>query len=191
MGTDGTRALRVNALELLRQPGSVKEINLSVTGAELDVEHEALTGGIDVDVQLVTLNNGIAVSGRIVAPWRQPCRRCLRDLSGEAVAEVDELYQVEMIDEDAYLIVDNQLDLAPMARQAALLELDDERLCSVDCAGLCPVCGIDRNVTTCECDTSVKDHRWAALDGLVLDDEPVEGSGTPSSNPSATLDPRS
>ena len=77
---------------------------------------------------------------------------------------------MEILDDDAYPIVDGQLDLAPMARQAALLELDDERLCRDDCAGLCPQCGIDRNVETCDCDTEVKDHRWAALDGLVLDD---------------------
>ena len=56
------------------------------------------------------------------------------------------------------------------ARQAALLELDGERLCAADCAGLCPQCGIDRKTATCDCDPEVKDHRWAALDGLVLDD---------------------
>ena len=85
-------------------------------------------------------------------------------------ADIDELYQVEILHEDAYLIVDGQLDLAPMARQAALLELDDERLCREECAGLCPHCGVDLNVETCGCDTEVVDHRWAALDGLVLDD---------------------
>jgi hypothetical protein len=26
------------------------------------------------------------------------------------------------------------------------------------------------NGTSCECDTTVTDHRWSALDGLVLDE---------------------
>lgn len=164
------RPLRVNAVELLRQPGTVKPIEVSVSGADLDVEHEALAGEVGVDVELETMNDGIVVRGTVIAPWARPCRRCLRELSGVAVAEVRELYQVEVIDTEAYPIVDNQLDLAPMARQAALLELDDERVCRDDCAGLCATCGIDLNSGTCDCDNEVVDHRWAALDGLVLDD---------------------
>lgn len=170
MANTGTRELRVNAVELLRQPGATKPVEVTVAAADLDVEHDSLAGDIYVDVLLTVMNDGIVVRGDVRTPWARPCRRCLRDLDGTAVAEIDELYQVEIIDEDAYPILDNQLDLAPTARQAALLELDDERLCAEDCAGLCPQCGIDRNTDTCDCDTEVKDHRWAALDGLVLDD---------------------
>jgi uncharacterized protein len=164
------RELRVNAAELLRQPGAMKVVDVDVSGTDLDVTHATLAGDIAVDLELLALNDGIAVSGRVVAPWVGPCRRCLRELSGHAVADVHELYQIELIDEDAYPILDNQVDLAPMARQAALLELDEEHLCADDCAGLCPVCGIDRNEATCSCDTTVRDDRWAALDGLALDD---------------------
>ncbi|MGA9277571.1 YceD family protein [Ilumatobacter sp.] len=165
------RALRVNAVELLRQPGATKPVQVTVSGDGLDVEHDALSGEITVDLDLEALNDGIVVRGEVSAPWEVPCRRCLKDLSGVATAKIDELYQVEILDEDAYPIVDGQLDLAPMARQAALLELDDERLCRDDCAGLCPQCGVDRNRESCGCDNEVKDHRWAALDGLVLDDD--------------------
>jgi uncharacterized protein len=165
-----TRELRVNAVELLRQPGATKSIDVAISGEGLDVVHDSLAGNLTIDLELLALNDGIAVSGRIVAPWVGPCRRCLRELSGEAVAAIHELYQTVVIDEEAYPIIDHQLDLAPMARQAALLELDEERLCMADCAGLCSVCGIDRNEATCSCDVTVTDHRWSALDGLVLDD---------------------
>jgi uncharacterized protein len=164
------RDLRVNAVELLRQPGAVRPVEVMVSGDVLDVDHDALAGAIDVDLELEALTDGIVVRGTVSAPWARPCRRCLTELSGIAVAAVDELYQVEVLDEEAYPIVDGQLDLAPMVRQAALLELDDERLCRDECAGLCPQCGVDRNVESCDCDTSITDHRWAALDGLVLDD---------------------
>ena len=170
METAGTRELRINAVELLRQPGSTREVDVTVAATDLDVAHESLAGDIDVDVLLTAMNDGIVVRGDVRVPWKRPCRRCLRDLSGVAAADVDELHQVEVIDDDAYPILDNQLNLAPTARQASLLELDEERLCSVDCAGLCQQCGIDLNTGTCDCDTEVKDHRWAALDGLVLDD---------------------
>lgn len=165
-----TRELRINAVELLRQPGATRIVRVTVPGDVLDVDHASLAGDIEIDLDLEALNDGIVVRGTVAAPWQRPCRRCLADLNDTARAEIDELYQVELLDEDAYPIVDGQLDLAPMARQAALLELDDERLCRADCLGLCPKCGIDRNMETCDCDTEVKDHRWAALDGLVLDD---------------------
>ena len=165
-----TRELRINAVELLRQAGATRSVRVSVPGEVLDVDHDALAGPVDVDLELEALNDGIVVRGTVAAPWHRPCRRCLADLNDIAHAEIDELYQVELLDEDAYPIVDGQLDLAPMARLAALLEVDDERLCRAECLGLCPKCGVDRNVETCDCDTEVKDHRWAALDGLVLDD---------------------
>ncbi|MGB3733463.1 MAG: DUF177 domain-containing protein [Ilumatobacter sp.] len=170
METTGTRELRINAVELLRQPGSTRQVDVAVTGTDLDVVHEALAGDLEVDVLLTAMNDGIVVRGEVRVPWSRPCRRCLRALSGVAAAEIDELHQVEIIDEDAYPILDNQLNLAPTARQSALLELDEERLCTEDCAGLCAQCGIDLNTQTCDCDNEVKDHRWAALDGLVLDD---------------------
>jgi uncharacterized protein len=170
MEAASTRELRINAVELLRQPGSVRPVEATVTGTALDVDHEALAGEIAVALELEALNDGIVARGTISAPWARPCRRCLKALDGVARADVDELYQVELLDEDASPILDGQLDLAPMARQAVLLELDEERLCQDDCAGLCPQCGIDRNIASCACDTEVTDHRWAALDGLVLDD---------------------
>ena len=170
MDASSTRALRINATELLRQPGAVRAVHADVSGDDLDVVHDALSGDVTVDVELEALNDGIVARGEVSAPWQRPCRRCLRELSGVASAPIDELYQLEALDEDAEMIVDGQLDLAPMARQVVLLELDEERLCREACAGLCPQCGIDRNDEACDCDTTVTDHRWAALDGLVLDE---------------------
>ena len=36
--------------------------------------------------------------------------------------------------------------------------------------GLCATCGVNRNETTCDCATEVRDPRWAALDDLRLDE---------------------
>ena len=91
------------------------------------------------------MNDGIEVTGTVSAPWATVCRRCLVDVAGIAVGSVDELYQIEPLDPEAYLIEDGQLDLVPLVRETVLLELDLERQCRDDCAGLCPVCGIDRN----------------------------------------------
>jgi uncharacterized protein len=163
--------LRVNAVELLRQPGAVRLVELDVAAEPLEARHERLVGDLHVELRLEALNDGIRVTGTVAAPWATECRRCLAPLRDVATVAVDELYQVEQLDEDAYLIVDGQLDLVPLVRETALIELDLERQCRDDCAGLCPVCGVDRNETTCECDTTVRDDRWAALEGFVPDED--------------------
>jgi uncharacterized protein len=167
---DLLRALRVNAVELLRQPGATREVDVEIPGDQLGVVHQRLDGDIGAAVELESMNDGIMVTGEVRVPWATECRRCLDPIAGIAAVTVDERYQIEVTDPDAYAIESNQLDLAPMVREVALLELDAEQLCRNDCAGLCPVCGIDRNSAECNCDTSVADDRWAALDGLVLDD---------------------
>ena len=167
---DELRPLRVNAVELLRQPGAIREIAVEIAGDPIDARHERLVGDIGVDLRLEALNDGIRVTGTVAAAWATECRRCLTPLGEVATVAVDQLYQVEPLDEDAYLIEDGQLDLVPLVRETALIELDLERLCRDDCAGLCPVCGVDRNLTTCDCDTAVRDDRWAALEGFVPDE---------------------
>ena len=167
---DELRPLRVNAIELLRQPGMERAVDATIPGEPLGVAHERLDGDIVVALFLESMNDGIVVKGAVHAPWSTACRRCLKDLVGVAVVDVDELYQIELTDDEAYPIEHGQLNLTPMVRELAMIELDAEQVCDVDCAGLCPVCGVDLNTGSCECDTTVTDHRWAALDGLVLDD---------------------
>jgi uncharacterized protein len=169
--TDPLRPLRINAVELLRQPGATRAVDAVIDADPLDAAHRHLDGQIRVALQLKAMNDGIEVTGTVDAAWATVCRRCLVDVAGSAVGSVDELYQIDPSDPDAYLIEDGQLDLVPLVRETALLELDRERQCRDDCAGLCPVCGIDRNSGSCQCDTSVADHRWAALEGFVADDE--------------------
>jgi uncharacterized protein len=168
---DELRPLRINAVELLRQPGAVRDIDVIVEAAPLDALHERLDGDVRVQLRLEALNDGIKVTGMVSAAWATVCRRCLVDVAGVARGDVDELYQIQPLDPDAYLIVDGQLDLVPLVRETVLIELDLERQCRDECAGLCPVCGVDRNTSDCDCDPTVRDDRWAALEGFVPDDE--------------------
>lgn len=162
------RPLLVNATELLRRPGTLREIRVELAPDELGVADERLVEGapIAVDLRLESLPDGIVVDGTLGLRWHGECRRCLAPLEETLTTDVHELYQVELTDPEAFPILDNQLDLEPMVREYVLLDLPDAPLCQPDCAGLCPVCGIDRNVETCECDTTVADDRWAVLDQL-------------------------
>lgn len=164
--------LRLNARELLRQPGSRKAVELSLPATDLGVDDERITGEIGVDLVATSTIDGVVVEGSITMPWRTACRRCLTEVVGTGLVDVDEVYQDDIGDhDDAFPIDGDQIDLVPAVREAVLLELPDDVLCRDDCAGICPVCGTDRNLGSCECDTTVRDERWAALDDLQLDDE--------------------
>jgi len=58
-----------------------------------------------------------------------------------------------------------QLDLTALLETETNLALPMKPLCGEGCRGLCPVCGGNRNVTACACETHVPDPRWAALKG--------------------------
>lgn len=139
---------------------------LGVTGAHVP-DH----ADVAVDAVLeVASGTSILVSGTVTAPWEGDCRRCLNPATGTLTTTVRELYEDEPDPEETYQLRGDQLDLEPLVRDAVLLELPQVPLCSEACAGLCPVCGIDRNKATCSCQTEPTDPRWAALDVLRAED---------------------
>ena len=170
MAPNPLHVLRVNARELLRVPGTSREIDQRIEATDLGIDDERVSGPVHVDLEVVSNVDGVVVAGDISIPWTTACRRCLTDVTGIVVVDVDEVYQDEVVDEEAFAIEGDQIDLAPAVREYVLIEVPDGPLCRDDCAGICPVCGADRNEIACGCDTSVRDERWAALDDLELDD---------------------
>lgn len=158
-----------------------------VRRGDLDPEH-LLSGGGDAggagadsavpegaeawaDLVLQSFDGGVMVSGAVGAPWQGVCRRCTAPVGGELRIAVRERCTEpgarygDPDDDESYPIVDDRLDLRPMVRDAVVLELPLAPLCRDDCRGLCPHCGIDRNVEACRC-VAPRDPRWANLDVL-------------------------
>jgi uncharacterized protein len=177
MASNRLHMFRINARELLRQPGLDKQISVALPASDFGVGDERITGDVVVDLQAVSGVDGITLSGTITMPWATACRRCLAEVTGVARIDVDETYRDDVGPDDAFdvegafEIERDQIDLVPAIREYLLIELPDDQLCRDDCAGLCPVCGTDRNTHSCDCDTTTRDERWAVLDELRLDDD--------------------
>ncbi len=60
----------------------------------------------------------------------------------------------------------DEVDLAPLLEEQAILALPTRALCREDCMGLCPACGANRNLAPCGCRPGQADPRFAALRGL-------------------------
>ena len=82
----------------------------------------------EADVTLAPFVGGIDVDGTVTAPWVGICRRCAEPVSGELAIPVHERYADAPLagtDEELYPIVDDELDLGLLVRDAVVLELPD------------------------------------------------------------------
>jgi uncharacterized protein len=135
---------------------------LSVTGSAV-ADHAS----VEADLLLEGLQGeAILATGTVSAPWEGACRRCLGPASGRLEVDVRELFEAASDQEETYPLTGDRVDLEPLVRDAVLLELPQAPLCSEECKGLCPTCGINRNEDTCTCEPTNRDPRWAALDEL-------------------------
>lgn len=159
--------LIVNVVELLRWPGTTKDVVVSVATDDFDFRDPRIVDlPVDVSVHLESLSNGVVVGGSAMATWTGECRRCLTPLTERLEVDFDELYQQVPDNPDAYAIENDQIDLLPMVRENILLAIPLGPLCRPDCPGFCPQCGQDLSEGSCGCGEAAVDPRWAALDDL-------------------------
>ena len=59
-----------------------------------------------------------------------------------------------------------EIDLAPLVHEQAILALPTIPLCAEGCRGLCPRCGADLNAGPCGCPPPAPDPRLAPLRAL-------------------------
>jgi len=170
------RAFLVNVAELLRRPGTTRDVVFSAPVERLAVVDARIPEGteVGVDLHLEALPDALTVTGTVAAPWEGTCRRCLEPAHGHVVAAVTELYSPHPDSDEIWPLSGDQLDLYPLVCEALMLELPLAPLCRDDCAGLCPECGTNRNLADCGHGERAPDRRWAALEGLEF---PGEGRG--------------
>jgi uncharacterized protein len=110
----------------------------------------------------------IRIAGSLSATLEMSCSRCLEPASTEIQKAFDlffresdeDLYdedEVELTEEDTRTAFfdGTQLAIGDVLREQVLLALPMKALCRVDCKGLCPVCGTNRNQNTCGCSGEV------------------------------------
>ena len=118
----------------------------------------------------------VFVRGRLKATVEQTCGRCLEAFPARIDAPVDvrlvpkpvgaDNVELGADDLDVDFYENDELDVARVVGNEATLALPMKPLCREDCRGLCPVCGANRNVAPCTCDTRPPDPRLAALRDL-------------------------
>jgi uncharacterized protein len=130
-------------------------------------------------VELAVEETGeIRVKGHLNVPMNADCDRCLEDAAIPVDSDFELYYRpvAEGFGEEEQVLDPDEaemgfyqgdgVELNDVLREFILLALPMQRLCSEDCAGICPVCGQNRNKTMCQCQTAASDDRWAVLRNL-------------------------
>lgn len=187
-----SQVFQFNTHELPRRAGEMKEYQLDLEILEpVGVPLVAVPAGdvIEVDMRLESVAEGILLSADLYAIAKGECIRCLDPVEITVERKIQELYRYEPtndkggkrkkhssrtdnsdeIDLDAVdeLWLDgNEMNLEIPIRDAVVLDLPVNPLCSDECLGLCPDCGEKWEKLPEDHAHEVIDARWAGLAGL-------------------------
>jgi uncharacterized protein len=159
--------------ELIDRPGTSRRLDRRMS-APTDLSDDIVAIGAHVTLSgvLESVVDGVLVRGRVEAPARVACVRCLKERDDVVGADVVELYgrSDDETVEAGYEIAEDTIDLDTLLRDALAGAAPAHPLCRPGCAGLCATCGADLNVAPCDGHPDQRDSRWSVLEGLELPD---------------------
>ena len=136
--------------------------------ADLIVEHRGPDETVD----------DIRIRAEYKGQFEVLCARCVDPVAVPLEGEFDLLFRPENADAESgeRAITEDETEigyyeesgllLEDAVREQVLLTLPGRTLCREDCKGLCPHCGANRNVTSCDCAEKTVDPRLAPLAGI-------------------------
>ena len=131
-----------------------------------DLELQDLTGDVTID----RTPQGLVVQGKFSAKTQLECVRCLKEFTIPLEWDFTELYAFtkKSVSESELLVPDDaHIDLAPLIREYALLEIPIKPLHDPECKGLCIECGQDLNIKDCGHNQEIDDSPFSALKKLL------------------------
>ena len=177
--------LAVDITRLGRRPGAMVTLRKTVPSpSRIGLDMIAIEAGapLDLDLQIQSVSEGVLVTGTVTAPTAGECSRCLTTLESHVQVRLTELFaypdsttEATTEEDEVGHIVDDTIDLEQAIRDAVGLELPFSPVCTPDCPGLCPDCGVSLAAEPGHHHDRI-DPRWAKLAGMVTT-EPDESRG--------------
>jgi uncharacterized protein len=167
-----------NVAQLMKAPVGTSLVNdFHEEDIQLDDDIEVV-GPIDGHVRMRRTNQGLLVDGWVELTLELSCNRCLKTFEQPMHVNFEEQFYptvdvitglpLDPFDEDEIFPIDahHEVDLTEAVRQNVLLALPMVTICQEDCKGLCPQCGQDLNLGSCECKPEM-DARLSVLKQLL------------------------
>ena len=166
-----TDTFDLGGLRLTSGEGRRLDLEVAIEPFELGGErYPVRDGGVPgrIDVSRTT-GGGYALRLRLEATLEGPCMRCLDPAAPSFSVDAREVSQPGGSEEltSPYLDRHGVLNVRDWVRDSLALTLPTTLLCRPDCAGLCPVCGVNLNDAGPEHHHDAPpDPRWSKLSEL-------------------------
>lgn len=134
---------------------------------------------LQIRLRIFRVEEMVEVEGELEISIGLSCSRCLkgfelpvssrfsltftRELPGVEGEDGEEGVEVSAEDMGLILFEGEEIDLRDGIQEQVIMALPFRPLCRPQCKGLCPSCGADRNVTSCGCESTDVNLKFAAL----------------------------
>lgn len=167
--------MRLNLKNIINVPGGVCPFSYALDFSDLEFGGaHPIDQPVQVTGQVRNMAGALVLEGTAATTLHLVCDRCAKPFAREKTVRLETLLAQELADErsdDEIVLLDgDEVDLDDVATTAFVLAMDSKNLCSEDCKGICPGCGVDLNVEPCRCKPEV-DPRLAVLAKLLEDKE--------------------
>lgn len=162
--------MRLDLREIIHVPGASLPFSF-----QLDLSQEEFFGEhpiprpVTVEGSVKNIADVLVLEGEAKSLLDYTCDRCMSGFSRKKTVPLSFLLAETLEGEDdgeIVLLEDGEIDVGELAYTAFILDMDTKHLCSEDCKGLCPGCGVNLNQEPCRCKKQA-DPRWAALEQLL------------------------
>ena len=167
-----SEALLIAVHDLIKKPGTMREKQLDVVIDEPMANFAiGIPAGstIEIDARFESVHEGILVTGDAFATASGECSRCLDPIDSAVEVEFQELFAYSGTSEDDFVVENESIDLDQVIRDAVVLSLPFQPVCSAGCKGLCVTCGAKLNEDPQHAHEAPVDPRWNALTNLKED----------------------
>ena len=123
---------------------------------------------VKLDSTLDFTGDIISLDGRVTTRLRLSCSRCLEVFYTNIDVEVHEKFSSNLNnkDDEINFIEGNVIDINNIIENSIEMALPIKKLCNEECKGLCYNCGINLNLSSCECGKGNIDPRLKKLGDL-------------------------
>ncbi len=149
------------------------EAELEMTSFDNGTESYAIIEKSPVSFAFTNLEKGkVLVEGDLLLTLKAVCDRCLAEvpvvleLHAQRIVISPEMGTEDEEADDLSFMEGYQLNVETFVHNEIIDNWPAKILCKSDCKGICPVCGQDRNVRECGCDSFVPDPRMAVIQDI-------------------------
>ncbi len=175
MNSASQSPFRVNLHELPRRAGEMRQYELHFSAPEpigIPLLEIRRAEEILIRFRAESVDDGVLITGEVESFAHGECSRCLDPIEEEVEQNFQELFlyasrtSENSEDDDELFVLDGDFaDIEVAIRDAVILAMPVNPVCSMDCEGLCTTCGEKWRDLPDDHAHDVIDARWTGLAG--------------------------